>query len=375
MKDLHVEEERRIFYVAITRAENSLVLMTTEKRQSKFIKDISSEFLERETIMIESTEVEKLDTLISTYENKLLDAITFEKWNDAHHLLHSIQCIKDVKNGVTPEWSDNPYKVEIEECLYVNEEVVNIPTELALSATKISTYDKCPLQYRFKEIDKIPLLVKKPYFQLGSVIHKVLEIFHEKKMSTQNELLSLLNQYWTTDGFEYKQEEQQYKKDAVVMLENYFAYFQANPVHPQFVEESFSFKLKNCTINGKCDRIDVTGDGHIEIYDYKTSKKQLSSKELKKDIQLTVYALFLLHDGIEVEDGNKQKMLAEKLALLSLRHKEIETSVKFELDELVQKKDEIEKIADKIRAKEFDAKVGHHCGYCEFKDLVCPEFN
>jgi hypothetical protein len=68
-------------------------------------------------------------------------------------------------------------------------------------------------------------------------------------------------------------------------------------------------------------------------------------------------------------------MLAEKLALLSLRHEEIETSVKFELDELVQKKDEIEKIADKIRAKEFDAKVGHHCGYCEFKDLVCPEFN
>jgi len=146
-------------------------------------------------------------------------------------------------------------------------------------------------------------------------------------------------------------------------------------VHPQFVEEAFSFKLKNCTINGKCDRIDVTEDGHVEIYDYKTSKKQLSSTELKKDIQLTVYALFLLHDGIQVEDGKKQKMLAEKLALLSLRHEEIETFVKFELDELVQKKDEIEVIADKIRAKEFDAKVGHHCEYCEFKDLICPEFN
>ncbi len=375
MKDLHIEEERRIFYVAITRAENSLVLMTTEKRQSNFIKNISSEFLEREKIMIESKEVEKLDTLISMFENKLLDAITFEKWNDAYHLVHSIQCIKDVKNGVTPEWNDNPYKVEIEENIYANEEVVNIPTELALSATKISTYDKCPLQYRFKEIDKIPLLVKKPYFQLGSVIHKVLEIFHEKKMSTQNELLSLLDQYWTTEGFEYKQEEQQFKKDAVVMLENYFAYFQANPVHPQFVEEAFSFKLKNCTINGKCDRIDVTEDGHVEIYDYKTSKKQIASKDLKKDIQLAVYALFLLHDGIELIDGKKQKMIAEKLALLSLRHEEIETSVKFELDELVEKKDVIEAIADKIRSKDFDAKIGHHCDYCEFKDLICPEFN
>jgi hypothetical protein len=194
-------------------------------------------------------------------------------------------------------------------------------------------------------------------------------------MSTLNELLSLLDQYWTTEGFEYKQEEQQYKKDAIKMIENYFTYFQAKPTHPQFVEEAFSFKLKNCTINGKCDRIDVTEDGHVEIYDYKTSKKQIASKDLKKDIQLAVYALFLLHDGIELIDGKKQKMIAEKLSLLSLRHEEIETSVKFELDELVEKKDVIEAIADKIRSKEFDAKIGHHCDYCEFKDLVCPEFN
>ena len=159
------------------------------------------------------------------------------------------------------------------------------------------------------------------------------------------------------------------------MLENYFTYFQAKPIHPQFVEEAFSFKLKNCTINGKCDRIDITEDGQVEIYDYKTSKKQIASKDLKKDIQLAVYALFLLHDGIPITQGKKQKMIAEKLSLLSLRHEEIETFAKFELDELVEKKDEIEAIADKIRAKEFGAKVGHHCEYCEFKDLVCPKFN
>jgi RecB family exonuclease len=159
------------------------------------------------------------------------------------------------------------------------------------------------------------------------------------------------------------------------MLENYFSYFQAKPIHPQFVEENFSFKLKNCTINGKCDRIDITEDGQVEIYDYKTSKKQISSKDLKKDIQLAVYALFLLHEGIPIAQGKKQKMIAEKLSLLSLRHEEIETSVKFELDELVEKKDEFEAIAHKIRAKEFDAKRSHYCEYCEFKDLVCPEFN
>ena len=116
-------------------------------------------------------------------------------------------------------------------------------------------------------------------------------------------------------------------------------------------------------------------DGNIEIYDYKTSKKQKDIKELKDDMQLGVYALFLLYEGISIEEEHKVKMVPKKLALLSLRHEEIETSVKFELDELLEKKDAIENIAEKIRAKEFDATKGHHCDYCEFRDLVCPEFN
>ena len=83
-----------------------------------------------------------LESLISIYENKLLDALTFEKWEDAHYLVNSIQCIKDVKNGVSPQWGENPYKSEIKEELSDKTSVANIPIELVLSATKISTYDR-----------------------------------------------------------------------------------------------------------------------------------------------------------------------------------------------------------------------------------------
>ena len=107
----------------------------------------------------------------------------------------------------------------------------------------------------------------------------------------------------------------------------------------------------------------------------KLQKKKKSSKEMKNDYQLIVYALFLIHEGIAIKGKDKLKIVPEKLALLSLRHEDVEESIKFELDELIDKKNDIEKIAEDIRENKFSSNVGHHCEYCEFKDLICPEFN
>ena len=81
------------------------------------------------------------------------------------------------------------------------------------------------------------------------------------------------------------------------MLENYFDYFLSPSVSSQFIEESFSFDLNNCTLKGRCDRIDINEDGGVEIYDYKTSKlsKLLTERELKKDMQLAIYMHYFLY--------------------------------------------------------------------------------
>ena len=224
MKDLHIEEETRIFYVALTRAEKTLILMTTPKRQSKFIKNVSSKLLLREVIMTESEEFVKLDKIVNQYEYKLLEATSHCKWQEAHFLVDCIKNIIKIKNGKVPVWNKNPYQHEIEQLTQGNM-FVEMPPELVLSATKIISYETCPLQYKFKEVDKIPSLDKKKYFQLGSIIHKILEEFHKQKMNSMDEMLSLLEKYWIDEGFEYIQEQKQYKIDANNMLENYFNYF------------------------------------------------------------------------------------------------------------------------------------------------------
>ena len=84
-----------------------------------------------------------------------------------------------------------------------------------MSATSIQTYNECPLKYKYRFIDKIPGTPEKPYFQLGKVIHKVLEVFHDKGYKTFENLINLLNMYWQEGGYTYDQEKEQNYQDGL----------------------------------------------------------------------------------------------------------------------------------------------------------------
>ena len=64
--DLLVEEERRLFYVAITRAKDKLFLITEKGNESSFLKEIPDMFTVKTSIPIKSV-VEKVITCVSCY--------------------------------------------------------------------------------------------------------------------------------------------------------------------------------------------------------------------------------------------------------------------------------------------------------------------
>ena len=59
--DLLMEEERRLFYVAITRAKDKLFLITEKGKESSFLKEIPDIFTVKTSIPIKSV-VEKVIT-------------------------------------------------------------------------------------------------------------------------------------------------------------------------------------------------------------------------------------------------------------------------------------------------------------------------
>ena len=83
---LHTEEERRLFYVGITRAKNNLFLLTTNKRRSKFILEIDTKLYIEEDIFINSKENNKKNSKGKAFK-KLYNNLLNNNYKDVSNKL------------------------------------------------------------------------------------------------------------------------------------------------------------------------------------------------------------------------------------------------------------------------------------------------
>ncbi|SVE60877.1 uncharacterized protein METZ01_LOCUS513731, partial [marine metagenome] len=80
-KELHYEEERRLFYVAVTRAMDTLTLFAPEKSQSLFVRNIRNELLEKEKIIKKTKNLSSLDKLTGNYIGRIQSEISLGHYN------------------------------------------------------------------------------------------------------------------------------------------------------------------------------------------------------------------------------------------------------------------------------------------------------
>ncbi len=371
-KVLYYEEERRLFYVAITRAMNTLTLFAPNKYQSVFIKELNKEDVIVKDIMNKNNILDKYSQLIKKYEVQLQLELEVQNFLKAKEILSSIENINCLSKGVEPSWGDNSMKEEVENLL-IDIETYRTVDDIHLSATSINVYNICPLKYKYQYIDKIIGAPDVQHFQIGLLIHKVLEEYHIGSDNTFDGMLMLLNKHWKNYNFQYKQQEEQQRKDSEKMLKNYWNYIQLNPVNRPLMEYAFSFKMDDVILTGMCDRIDIDLKNNITIIDYKTSKKNQTEKQLKNNIQLGIYALFAKLEGVKI-DGNSIKSMPKNLIMLFLRNEEPAVEVSFEEEDVNKIVEKIKVVSQDIRIGKFPAVKGMYCEWCDYKDLLCSEF-
>ena len=352
-EEFHIQEERRIFHVACTRAKDELYLFGPSKAQSIFTKELEN----LEPKIMESSIMKKNDEAVMQPElniekQRLLVDLSHEI--AANHYDNASEILSKMKN-----LNESP---SIEESNKLDSRYL-----LKLSASSINDYESCPYKYRLKHIDKVPERKTRATMEFGIIIHNVLDEFHGKANQSLQIMMDLLDKHWRKDAFEYLLREEEFKKQAVELVEAYFNY---NKQHPPTVvarEKIFNFTIDDLqvVISGKIDRIDQEGNS-LSVVDYKTSKNKVKAKG---NLQLALYTEALKRDAVEDVKGKPGTTI-----LHFLRHYEdpIE-SYTFTSDDLSKELEKVSKVAEGIRKNEFPTKPGDfNCQHCDYRYFLCP---
>ena len=326
--DYHIEEERRLFYVGLTRAKDKVFLSSSKfygegKRQRK----------------------------ISRFVIETLGEETVNKKNEIVKEKKSQLSIFDFKTHKPSGQSSTP----------------PVSPSKNFSYSQLNSFKTCPLQYKYLYVLKIPTLPTDSA-SFGTSIHKTLQDFYTEfikdKKINKNRLLEIYKKTWVPIGYSSVAHESRMKKEGENILNNYFDKYHSKNINVLGLEKLFKIKISNdIFLTGKIDRIDGRKENEVEIIDYKTGKKP-SERELTKSLQLSIYAL-AAHD---------KNMFNKKLSDINLTFHYLQTQEKITLkkteEELIKTKEDITEMVEEIKKNKFPATPGKHCDFCSFK-IIC----
>jgi DNA helicase II / ATP-dependent DNA helicase PcrA len=305
----HIEEERKLFYVAMTRAKDGLYFTSAgnNKRLSRFLIELgynSGLNIENKPLVYQEKELPRKQ--ISNFKH--------------------------------------------------------------FSFTQLMAFSNCPLQYKYAHILKIPLQ-EKSVFVFGKSIHNTLNSYLKAcslgKVSF-SEFEKIYDSHWIDEWYQNKKQRDQYRQLGRRIIKSFFSDFNSQKTKIALInkelalEVNFSLKINNYTIKGKIDRIDQV-EGGFEIIDYKTGnvKKKLEKKD--KD-QLLIYQIALK----EIFQLNPVKLtyhyLNENKKLSFVATQEDEDKIKEKIVSQIKK----------IEKSSFQASPGWHCQHCDFRS-ICGE--
>jgi putative RecB family exonuclease len=236
---------------------------------------------------------------------------------------------------------------------------------MKLSYSSMSSYETCPLQYRYAYVDGIPAQPS-PFLSFGSSIHSALEYFYSRRVPVAPALEELLETYeavWISQGYADPTEEATYREHGREVLRRYYADNAADYHLPAATEQRFSIDVEGVTFTGVIDRLDRMPGGGYEILDYKTNRKLATQAQVDSNLQLTVYYMASREVwGIE----------PEKLTLYFLLPGRAMSTRRVSADADGVRR-QIVNVAERIQAGKFEPRQNPLCDWCDYQSL-CPIF-
>lgn len=332
-KVLHEQEERRLFYVAMTRARDSLRIYAREG-----------------TGKIDKTPPGYLRELIS---NKSV-APYFRAMQAG-----GAQATLDLAAAASALYPDESrttawFELPVLEGLHKR-----------LSASAVDTYQRCGLQFKLERDWRIAARPAAA-MQYGAAIHRVLKTYFDSirlgRPKTDEELVELFRIDLASAKIQEAYQHELYENLGVRQLQEFLVSARAIPASQVLhAEESFEIKIGDTTVAGRIDRIDQRADGTVAIVDYKSGKAR-DQEAADESLQLSLYAIAAKEKWGYKVGALIFHNLEENVPVITTRSE----------SQLLDARVCVEKAAKGIAENVFEAKPGQHCNFCAYRSL-CPE--
>jgi len=323
--DFHLQEERRLFYVAMTRAKDELYFTWAQNYGGSRNRKVSQ-------FVIEAAGEEVL-----------------KKEKKITHPLEKIARFDS---------SSEKSKVSI---LSKQDQL------LTLSYFQIDDYLTCPMKYKYVHILRIPIMEHHTVLY-GRAMHEAVSRYLRYRLANikvePDFIIKTFEEVFQPEGFLSKQHQQERERIAKKALLDFYYSEEKNSSLPTFIEKEFSFIYENNRIIGRFDRLDIDSDNCGVITDFKSSQvnsQQEADKRTRESLQLMIYSL-----AYKEIFGQ----LPKEVRLYFLESLHIGRTVFSEKD-LEKAKQKIKKAAQGIREQIFTPKPDYMvCLWCAY-NLVC----
>jgi DNA helicase II / ATP-dependent DNA helicase PcrA len=329
-KILHEQEERRLFYVTMTRAGDTLTIYAKQgtganPRPSKFLREFmgSPPYMKFWTTRSAAAMQE---SLFAEEEQR----IALEQSNVASWLM--------------------------------------LPPSAGfftgLSASSIETYEECPLRFKLEREWNLPREVSAS-LHYGAAMHGVLRTFYDaqryRREISDEDLFEQFRSALALAGIADRYQYDLYLRQGREQLREFFeAARAADSPDVMETEHKFQFQAGTAKLTGRVDRMDRTGPDSVAIVDYKTGKPK-SQDDADDSLQLSLYALAVR------ETLGKH---ADRLIFHNLENNTPVCTTRTDA-ELEEAKSRVEEVAQGVAEGRFFAKPGYHCAFCPYRNL-CP---
>jgi ATP-dependent DNA helicase UvrD/PcrA len=322
-KEVNEQEERRLFYVAITRARDRLAIHSRPGRGQ------------------DHTPPGFLRPLLS---NRALASSLASR--HAVHPAGSPQA--EVEISPAGSWMLLPPEFKSD--------------ELLLSAHAVESYSTCPLKFKLEKDWRIPGDAAAA-MQFGSAIHTVLRQYydpapHAPELSVEDAVQSFHREF-AKAVIEDSLQRALYEKLGAHQLRTLLHSQPRGSVDVVAAELSFTFPLGGRKITGRIDRVDRISDNVVRVIDYKTGAPK-TPRYAEDSLQLSIYAMGARSLGF----------VPQELEFLNLQNNEHMTTTRTAAH-LEKARQRIEDAASGMAAGRFPAKPGQHCQWCDYRRL-CP---